>query len=157
MNNYKKGFTLVELLLVIVIIGLLSAVVVVSLTDSRKKGSDAGVKNNLSAARSQGEVFYNTNTSAPNSYTSVCTNGVVGGAQGVGLAVLTAAKAVGLSSYAVGASGTTTTATCNDSATAWAAEVPLKGGGMWCVDSTGRSLKKNDTSLTALNGYYDCL
>ncbi len=151
--NLKKGFTLIELLVVVIIIGLLSAIIVSSVNDARKKGGDAGVKNNLSGARSQGEVFYSTNTSFPNSYTSVCTNGVVGGAQGVGLAVLTASKAVGLSSYSTNTTGTLTTATCNDSSSAWAAEVPLKGGGMWCVDSTSKSIKEASSSLSSATDY----
>ena len=146
MKNFSKksslGFTLIELLVVVAIIGILAAVVFSSLNSARNKGNDAAVKANLRNATGQGEIFWNTNTASANSYTNVCTNGVVGGTLGVGSFVLAAAKANGLASYATDPAtpgGTLTTATCNDSATAWAAEVPLKAGGMWCVDSTGRS------------------
>ena len=147
-NNLEKGFTLLELLVVIVIIGILVSVVLVALTDARKKGGDGGVKSNLAGSRSQAEVFYNTNTVAPNSYTSVCTNGAVGGAQGIGLAVLAAAKAAGLSTVAQDVAGSLTTATCNDSLGAWAAEVPLRQGGMWCVDWTNKSISTAGSTLS---------
>ncbi len=148
---YNKGFTLLELLVVVAIIGIMAAVVVAALTSARSKGGDAGVKSNLRNAISQGEIFYNTNTVAINTYTSVCTNGPVGGALGIGAQVLAAAKANGYASYATNTTGTLTTATCNDSANAWAAEVPLKGAGanqMWCVDSAGKS-KQEGVSIGA--------
>src|SRR3989344_3793820 len=109
----QKGFTLLELLVVVAIIGLLTTVVLVALTSARNKGADAGVKSNLRNANAQAEIFFGTNTVSPNSYTGVCTNGVVGGAAGVGAIILGAAKAAGLSSYATNATGTLTTATCN--------------------------------------------
>jgi prepilin-type N-terminal cleavage/methylation domain-containing protein len=147
--NYKKGFTLLELLVVVAIIGVLSTIVLVSLSDSRIRAADAGVKSNLRNAVSQAEIFYNTNTAAPSSYASVCTNGDGGGtlgANGIGLHVLTAAKNIGLSSYATNGTGTLATATCNDNANSWAAEVPLRADGqMWCVDSSGKSKQENST------------
>ncbi|MFA5840697.1 MAG: type II secretion system protein [Candidatus Paceibacterota bacterium] len=150
--NLKKGFTLLELLVVIAIIGILSAVIFAALNSARNKGGDAGVKSNLRNAMSQAEIFYNTNTAAANTYTNVCTNGVVGTAQGIGVHVLAAAKANGYSSYTMDGTGTPTTATCNDNATAWAAEVPLKSLGAnqtWCVDSLGKSKQENNATIGA--------
>jgi prepilin-type N-terminal cleavage/methylation domain-containing protein len=153
-KNSKRGFTLIELLVVVAIIGILASVVLASLNSARSKGNDAAVQSNLKNAVGQGEIFWNTNTAAVNSYANVCTNGTVGGALGVGSFVTVAAKASGLSgspNYATGAIGTTTTATCNSSASAWAAEVPLTSKGasqMWCVDSTGKSRQETGTSLT---------
>jgi prepilin-type N-terminal cleavage/methylation domain-containing protein len=154
--NLKRGFTLLELLVVVAIIGLLSAVVMASLNSARNKGGDAAVQANLKNAISQGEIFNTSNTAVPNSYTNVCTNGVVGGVNGVGAFVLAAAKANGLASYATDGIGTLATATCNDSSGAWAAEVPLKSVGankMWCVDSTGKSQQESVTigAATACN------
>jgi len=155
----SSGFTLIELLVVVAIIGLLAAVVMGYLSSAKSKGSDAAVQENLKNSIGQGEIFWNTNTVAIGTYTSVCTNGTVGGATGVGIFVLNAAKANGYSYSDTNGTGnrnpsgggSTSTVTCNDSATAWAAEAPLKSKGanqMWCVDSSGKS-KQESTSIGA--------
>ena len=147
--NLKRGFTLIELLVVVAIIAILAGVILTSTAKSRNKGIDAAVKSNLSNSRQQGEIFYNTNTVAPDSYTDVCTNGSVGGAMGIGAGVLAAAKVTRLGSYGINTTGTLTTATCNDSAGAWAAEAPLTTPGiMWCVDSTSAA-KEESSSIGA--------
>lgn len=150
----SKGFTILELLVVVAIVGLLTAIFIGYLNSARNKGGDAGVKANLRNAIPQAEIIYGTRTANKDSYTNVCTNGVISGETtitGIGAFILAAAKANGYSSYAINAIGTTSTATCNNSASAWAAEVPLKSAGanqMWCVDSLGRSKQKTGTSLT---------
>lgn len=58
---FKRGFTLLELLVVVAIIGILSAVVMVSLSSSKKEGDDAAVKSNLSNLATQAEIFYSNN------------------------------------------------------------------------------------------------
>ncbi len=142
----KKGFTLIELLVVIAIIGILSSVVLASLNSARAKGADAAVKSNLDNARAQAELFYDSNSST---YTGVCT----AGAGTINAGVLAAAKATGLSAITVNGTGTLTTATCNTSGTAWAAEAPLKTSGhVWCVDSTGAS--KDETAT--IGATYAC-
>lgn len=145
----SRGFTLMELLIVIAIIGVLVAIVVVALNDARDRGANAGIKSNLDTARSQAEVFYNVNTDNPNSYINVCTNGVVpGGVDGIGFAVSAASRAAGLSgAYGINVSGALNTATCKGGGNYWVAEVPLfnDGNAMWCVDSTGRSQRNIGT------------
>jgi len=59
MNKLKsKGFTLIELLVVIAIIGLLSSVVLVSLSNARNKGRDSSAVGSLSSLRSAAEMYY---------------------------------------------------------------------------------------------------
>jgi len=169
MINFKKvrlstlrGFTLIELLVVIAIIAILASVVLALMSSARGKGVDAAVKANLSNAAKQAEVFYNVNSVAVNTYTSVCTNaGAVGGVLPVGPMIEAAGKAYGLASpYYTrnNATPSAAVATCNDSVSAWAAEVPLKttvpaANQMWCVDSTGKSVQETGSSLANATDY----
>ncbi len=146
----KKGFTLIELLVVVAIIGILASVVLSLLSESRKKGVDAAVKQNVTNARLEAEVFYNT--TGGNSYTDVCG---VNGVGGVGPLIFAASKAVGLSgAYSVNVEGAPGRATCNYNANAWIAEVPTSAtGSFWCADSTGISKQESATSISAANDY----
>lgn len=141
----SQGFTLIELLVVIAIIGVLSAVVLGSLNSARLKGSDAATKKGLSGARAQAEVFYSVNGY---SYANVCLSTAVAGVKTVYSQVLGAASSQGLGSFGRNVAGTASTATCHDTAAGWAAEVPLKAGGMFCVDSTGAGMTTGGSVLT---------
>ncbi len=149
LKNTKKGFTLIELLVVIAIIGILSSVVLASLNSARNKGADAAIKSNLASMRGQAEIFYDSNSTAINTYTNVCTNGVVGGVNGIGAGVQAASTVAGTGPIVTsGAVQTTSTANCFSTASAWAASVKLKNGTLYaCVDSTGAS--KETTLLAA--------
>jgi prepilin-type N-terminal cleavage/methylation domain-containing protein len=138
----NTGFTLIELLIVVAIIGILSAIIVSSVSEARKKGADSAVKHALSGVPAQSELYYHANGF---SYANACVSGTVGGVKSINYIIVGAASQVGLASITVNGTGTLTTATCNNSATAWAAEVPMKNknvGGtgvsnMFCADSTG--------------------
>ncbi len=153
-KSQMKGFTLIELLVVIAIIGILSSVVLASLNTARNKGADTAVKSNLASARAQAELFFDANG---NSYmgttltaTDVCNvAGLVGGVKGIYPSVLAAANAVGITTPTQNAIGSATVASCNSTATAWAAQVPLKTGGFFCVDNTGAANYSAASVLTA--------
>ena len=68
MNKTIKGFTLVELLVVIAIIGILAAIVLVSLTGATDRAKDARITADLSQVRSKAVLFYADKTS----YASTC-------------------------------------------------------------------------------------
>jgi len=118
--KYKKdkGFTLMELLVVIAIIGILAAVVIVSLNRARNKGKDAAVKAQMGQLRPAAEMFMDDN----GVYTGWCDD----------------AEEANISAGAIAAGGTAYD--CDAGASAWAAEIVLVGStNLWCVDSTGAS------------------
>lgn len=133
---YRRGFTLIELLVVIAIIGILSAVVLASLNTARSKGNDAAIKSNLTNSRAQSELFYDSNG---NSYANICTSTSVNNVSSIYSQVNGAANSAGLSGFTRNAAGTGSVAACNDSTSAWAAQVPLKSqsGYFFCIDNTG--------------------
>jgi type IV pilus assembly protein PilA len=150
MKTNKSGFTLIELLVVIAIIGILAAVVLASLNDARKSGSDASVKQSLGNARSQAEIVYNKNSAF--SYAGVCTD-----AQVVKLvnAAHKASGAVGTATFALGTAQTAATnpSVCHSNATAWVISAPTATSNTvyWCVDSTGK-VGTTTTAIAATTG-----
>ena len=128
-EKLTRGFTLIELLVVIAIIGILASVVLASLNTARDKGADAAAKSSLNNIRAQAELVYDN--ASPNSYATVCSDTVV--------------------SNAISAAGNATgnAPTCLDETGGWATNVQLKGGGFYCVDSSGNS---TTTSATTISG-----
>ncbi|MCL4400330.1 type II secretion system GspH family protein [Patescibacteria group bacterium] len=61
-RSLKSGFTLIEMLVVIAMIGLLSAVLLVALGPSRKKAQDTRIISDLNQVRNLMEVNYNPST-----------------------------------------------------------------------------------------------
>lgn len=143
----QGGFTLIELLVVIAIIGILASVVLASLNTARNKGADAATKSQMSSARAQAELFYDSNGNSYDAGTAasdVCNaSGVAAGVNGINGLVLAATKSAGGSTATLNVDSATTasatTGLCNSVATTWAAEVPLKTGGFFCIDSTGKA------------------
>jgi prepilin-type N-terminal cleavage/methylation domain-containing protein len=161
-KNYNRGFTLIELLVVIAIIGILASVVLASLNTARQKGADAAVKASLANARAQAELYYDGNigtasdsdsSASTTGYAGVCLNATNGVANILNGSIKQALDANG--AYTTGTPVLTAgseNGTCNDSTTAWAAEFPMKGGSLYCVDSAGKS-QVNSAAGTSASDY----
>lgn len=154
----NKGFTLIELLTVIAIIGILSAVVMVSLSSARLKSKDKAVQTELSSIKVQAEIFYDLN----NTYSGVCNTASVsrglGGINGPGLLVDTKKNTGIVSNIEISSSvaGRYNYITCHDSSSAWAVEAPTSKStsalvSMYCVDNKNMVTEK--TTRLAQNDF----
>lgn len=139
----SKGFTLIELLVVIAIIGILSSVVLASLTTARSRGTAAAVQSELANMRAQAELYYSTTGNNGYSTTAAvsCTTSP---------SVFVGVNS--LSSLLAGLAAKSVTPTCVASSTAWGVSATVNGMN-YCVDSTGKSIATTTAttvSLTAL-------
>jgi len=82
MMKGKKGFTLIELLITVAIIGLLSAVVLVSLNSARRGANDARRKADLKQIANALEMYYDTNSAYPTMVADRCSFDACGGKTG---------------------------------------------------------------------------
>lgn len=135
-KNFKKGFTLIELLVVIAIIGILAGIILVSLSTARDKGTDGVIKSELSAFRSEAELFYDDNGGfySVGSGNDVCTPG---GEYSKILIKLGEDRGGTL-----GADPVAGEVDCFADSVAWSASAMLVSEDkFWCVDSDGNSRK----------------
>jgi len=112
----SKGFTIIELLVVVAIIAVLAAIVLVNVTSYINKGKDAAIQGNMSSMLVNGAVYFDNN----GNYTSFLTSAGY-------TAPADAAKTAN--------GGTVLTGVATS--TAWCSCSPLKTSGTFCVDSTG--------------------
>ena len=146
----QRGFTIIEILIVIAIIGILSSVVLVALNTARSKGADATIKAQLSQIRNQAGIVYDSagcynEAGTPGSACDVefpvddCST--LAGTLFANTNVSAQITAAGNASDGTGIAR----ASCVEDATDqnWAVSVPLKTAitDSWCVDSTGTSKK----------------
>lgn len=135
--NKQKGFTIIELIVVIAIIAVLASIVLVNVTQYLNKGKDAAIQGNLAGILTNSAQYFDTN----GNYTSLCANPTVA-----------AALAAADNTY----DGNTTAdevTDCNGGTSAFAACAQLKGSDAYfCIDSTGTK-KTITTRTTCVTGW----
>jgi len=144
-----KGFTLIELLVVIAIIGILSSVVLASLTTARTRGQAASVQSQLSNMRAQAELYYSTNPTTANSY-GTFTEAACSVTTGTSL--FGTDNSNNLSTLLNGVLAIVPTNTrCAAGGSTWAvaAQNPANTANYYCVDSTGASKDTAQASADA--------
>lgn len=70
MQEKDQGFTLVELLVVVIIIGILSAIAIPAFLNQRKKAVDASIKSDLKTVATNLETYYTDEQTYPAASTS---------------------------------------------------------------------------------------
>ena len=135
LNKSGAGFTLVELLAVIAIIGVLAAIVLVRTGSVRKEGRDAAVKVALREVRNAAELHYNN---PPFTYEGVCDT--------TDDTLANSGDFKRIEDYIDKNNGSTGVIGCRESATGYAVISSLNLGSCWCVDSQGAG---REIALTA--------
>jgi len=134
MKNTSKGFTIIELLVVVAIIAVLAAIVLVNVTQYINQGKNAAVKGNLASVLTNGAVFYDAN----GSYSGFC-----------------ASSYFTNPSAAITSAGGTAICTAKSDNTAWCGCSTLKvttaepANSTFCVDSTGYKKVTQNAGLCA--------
>lgn len=142
-TGHFKGFTLIELLVVIAIIGILSSVVLASLSTARSKGGDAKAMEQMQGMRTAAEIYYGNNNNSYGSVQTTCAGMFADTTSG--MAALTAPT-----NYPgnVGPS-------CFNSTTAWASNILLSNGtSRFCVDSNGSATTTSTNTIGSAD--YTC-
>lgn len=124
----NKGFTLMEIVVVIGIIVILSAIILFSISFYINKGKDANIKGNLAVLVPAGEVWYNMG----NTYNDFCESDVVDNAK--------AQMSSDVNVY------------CDDDSDEWAACAQLffNSDYAYCVDSRGVKKEINYSCTSAI-------
>ena len=126
----KKGFTIIELLVVVAIIGIISSIAVVLLDDSKENAENGAVRANMQSVQNQAALYYASNpTSGFGASLSDCISGV--------FADVTVQNALAETGNNL-ASPKNITCSTSSTGSSWSVELnQLHNVGVYCADSTG--------------------
>lgn len=124
MKYHNKGFSIIEILVAVAIIGMLSSVVMASIRIARNSGANSGIKENLHNVRIEAQNYFDSN----GGFGTASTDCVTIGSMFTDSAI---SRQIGQATSSSGQQ-----AVCANSAMLWVVSVPLLGGGSWCVDET---------------------
>lgn len=142
----ESGFTIIELLIVIAIIGILATLVLTNFQGAQAKGRDTVRKNDINSVYQKLEEYYNENGSYPTTLTTTNLPGIdaeaLKDADGNGFVITTAANATkptltvtGSSEYAYGAYECTATGTITCGKYVLASWLEKDSAGKWDKES----------------------
>jgi len=136
-QRFSAGFTLVELLVVIFIIGLLASIASVIAMETRKRGRDAGIIASLAQVRFEAALIYNSD----NSYVTLCDASDTLNDANDNLRIIEdeVRKYAGVDPI------------CYATKDAYCIQSPLNIGDYYCLDSTGLAGKITDSAECPLN------
>lgn len=140
MKFKNKGFTLIELLVVIAIIGILSSIVMVSLSKARERAADAKVKAQMAGINDAAEIYYDDFDDYGPATDDCAEVGSMFEDSGYDVS-----KLVDINIY-LGSASVTCRATEGPDAYAVSIALP-SGSGFWCVDSEGSAQENVDDLL----------
>jgi len=150
----RRGFTMIELLVVTAIIGILTGIVLAALTNARNRSFDVAVKDNLGNIRTQAGIFHTNNGSygkgltIPGDCFNLADTNTMFVLDSLVRSMIEAAEDANRGNAVRCTTDTDETA----DATLWSVESPLiEGGGalIWCVDTEGSG---KVVSSSAVNG-----
>lgn len=156
MVRSSRGFTLIEILIVVGILGILTSIAVVAASSMTKSTRDARIRTNMENIQGLAEKLYTENNRYPSDFlTPEITGCAVQTSTTPNGDLLALAKDIRRMNGVTICAASTGAVSVNNSGTAYAVTAKLASGTFWCVDSLGTSKGGYTTQAAALTNGTD--